>query len=783
MSDSKKYLIIVESPAKCGKIEGFLGPNYKCIASYGHIRELKKDDTAYDKDNKYKPSYQIINERKEYINNITPIIKKYDEIYIATDDDREGEAIAWHLCKVFKLSIKNSKRLIFNSITRDAVLNALRKPQHINMNIVYAQRTRQILDQMLGFTITPILWKHVSHTAKLSAGRCQTPALRLIYDRYLYIKNHKKKDITYSIRGEFIPNIQFPYDKHFENHKDVHNFLTNTKNFKHTMMIGKEKKGKHTPPKPMTTSILQQRASNELNMSPKQTMRSAQILYEQGYITYMRTDSTKYSKEFVNNANIYIIKTYGKEYLKSCYEEKYKDFDITNSTIQIQINEDEYGYDKKTTLIQGAHEAIRPTKIKKKIITQNAKIKNYEIKLYNLIYNNALESCIGNCLTKKINIRVTSPIKDSYYTYFFEKIIFPGWKIVKGYNNDNAEYDRLLNKKKLHINYINIESSADMRCSKSHYTEASLIKALEKEGIGRPSTFSSLVSKIQEREYVKKENIEGVEHEINKYILNNNTISHKKEKKIFGAEKNKLIIQNKGIMIIEFLLEHFKHLFDYSFTKQMEDNLDLISKCKILWFDICAEYDENIQKYTSRIENKFKLKYEIDEHHTFIIGKHGPIVKYHNNGVTKFLGVRKNIDLEKIKNGQCTLNEIIVKQNKGGDNNKKQLGIYKDDIIYIRDGRYGPYLSYKKKNYSLKKFEKTAETITLEEAGQIIEKKYIGGNYLKIITKEASIRKGKYGPYVYYKSKGMRKPKFINIPKGDNWEDIDMEWIIEQLEK
>ena len=781
MSKSK-ILIIVESPAKCEKIEGFLGHNYKCIASYGHIRELKKDNTAYDENNNYKPNFQLIEARKEYLDNIKPIIKKHEEILIATDDDREGEAIAWHICKVFKLSIKNTKRLIFNSITRDAILSALRKPQKINMSIVYAQRTRQILDQMLGFSVTPILWKHVSHTAKLSAGRCQTPALRLIYDRYLSIKN-AEDTITYGIQGQFINNFIFTYDKVFENHMDVKNFLSNSKTFKHILSVGKEKKGKYSPPKPLTTSVLQQRASNELNMSPAQTMRSAQILYEEGFITYMRTDSMKYSKEFVTNANIYILKIYGLEYLKKCYHEIYKNYKFDNPTAVVNIDQDNDNFDKKTTLVQGAHEAIRPTKIKKATLVENSKIKNSEIRLYKLIYNTALESCMSDCLVLKTNTRINSPIKDCYYKYTFEKIVSPGWKVVKGYNNNAIDYDNIVKIKKLVVNYNKIFSKADIRNAKTRYTEASLVRALEKQGIGRPSTFSSLVGKIQEREYVKKENVEGKEYDITNYNLTNNTLETETCKKVFGAEKNKLVIQSKGILIMEFLLEHFKHLFEYSFTKQMEDNLDLITKNKVVWYDICDEYNNNIKKYTDRIHDKFKLKYEIDEKHTFIMGKHGPIVKYQDNGVTKFLGVKKNIDIDKIKKGLCTLNDIVHRPKESLADNQKNLGIYLDDIIYVKSGRYGPYLSFKKKNYSLKKIEKSAESITLEEAIKIIEKKYIGGNYLKILTKEASIRKGKYGPYIYYKTKSMKKPKFIKIPKNMDWEDIEMKWVIEQLEK
>jgi len=299
------------------------------------------------------------------LENIRPTIKKYDEILLATDDDREGEAIAWHICKVFKLSIKTSKRLIFNSITKDAILNAIRNPQKIDMNIVYAQRTRQILDQMLGFTITPILWKHISHTAKLSAGRCQTPALRLIYDRYLYLKKHEKQ-ISYAVHGRFINNYVFVYDLMFTDKDKLKQFLMNSKDFNHSIMVGKEKDGKYSSPKPLTTSTLQQKACNELHMSPKQTMRSAQILYEEGLITYMRTDSTKYSKEFILNTNSYIIKNYGIDYLKECYKSLYESYNKSSRNITLNIDLDNTdNFDKKTTLTQGAHEAIRPTKIKK----------------------------------------------------------------------------------------------------------------------------------------------------------------------------------------------------------------------------------------------------------------------------------------------------------------------------------------------------------------------------------------------------------------------------------
>ena len=481
MTSTEQSLIIVESPAKCSKIESFLGSKYKCIASYGHIRELKKDNTAYDEKNNFKPMYQIIKERKEYVENIRPLFKRYKNIFIATDDDREGEAIGWHICKVFKLSLKTTKRIIFNSITKNAIIDALRKPVKIDMNIVYAQRARQILDQMLGFKVTPILWKHVSHTAKLSAGRCQTPALRLIYDRYLYFKNNQK-DITFEVKANFVNNINFLFDSKFKKSEDLKDFLEKSKDFDHILDTSKEKEGFKSPPKPLTTSILQQRASNELNMTPKQTMRSAQILYEQGFITYMRTDSTKYSREFINNVNKLITKDYGINYVKVEYRKEMENHIENSIVIDVRQNTEEIK--DKNLLVQGAHEAIRPTKHKLKFLKENAKIKYNEVKLYALIYNTSIESCMASCNLKRIIARVNSPLEGKYYKHCLEKVVFPGWKIVKGFDADNTNYDNFLKiKGKLKVKYNVIEGIPGISHSKSHYTEASLIKMLEKEGI------------------------------------------------------------------------------------------------------------------------------------------------------------------------------------------------------------------------------------------------------------------------------------------------------------
>jgi len=759
-------LVIVESPAKCKKIESYLGSGYKCIASFGHIRQIANGLKSIDTKNNYDVVFKTIGSKGKYIKSLREWIKKSKEVILATDDDREGEAIAWHICKTFNLSVLSTKRIIFHEITKPAIKTAINNPTVINMNTVNAQLARQVLDLLVGYTISPILWKHISRNTKgsLSAGRCQTPALRLVYEQQKLINSSPGKKV-YETTGIFTnKNFNFVLNYNYNSENKMENFLEESVNFEHKYNVTKPKVVKKNPPIPFTTSTLQQKASNEYNFSPKQTMRLAQTLYENGLITYMRTDSIKYSEEFIKSAKKYIKSQYGNDYI--------------TKNLEKLINNGE-NKKKKENNAQEAHEAIRPTKIDVNTITVVGKITAREVKLYNLIWKNTVESCMTAATYNSITAKITSPEKHSY-KYSSEEVIFPGWKIVIGYEKENKEYNYLLSLKegKL-LEYKEIYSKVTLKDLKKNYTEARLVQMLEKKGIGRPSTFSSLISKIQERGYVNKENVEGKKLKCTDFKLLEGDLEEIETERVFGNEKNKLVIKPIGIIVYEFLEKHFDDLFNYDYTKYMEDELDKISNGNKIWHTLCNDCDKQINKSSKNIKDSHRETYRIDENHIYMIGKYGPVIKYENGDETSFKSVKKNIDMEKLKNGEYTLKEI-VDLNKVGSNNIN-LGEYEGEDVILKKGKYGMYITYKGNNSSISHIKKKMEKIDLKDVLDVLKgKKTSNSNILKVITGEISVRKGKYGPYVFYKTKKMSRPKFIPM-KGVSLDEVNEEWVSNKL--
>ena len=488
-----KTLIIVESGAKCAKIESYAGKDFKCMASIGHLRSLNSLKDV-DKKNNYNPTFRIIETKQKHISKLASAIKQAKKIILATDDDREGEAIAWHICELFNLPVKTTPRILFNEITKPAIQKALKSPTTINMDIVNAQKARQILDVIVGFRLSPILWKHISrkNASGLSAGRCQTPALRLVYDNQKDIENNPGKRI-YNTIGYFTKlNLQFVLNYQFTLSSGAEEMLENSVGFNHKFSVSKPKKTTKNPPKPFSTSLIQQAANTELRCSPKNTMKELQILYEKGLITYMRTDAKTYSTVFINTMKDFINKKWGEEYVNEKIDE-----------LSDRSKKKGSDKDKKT---QEAHEAIRPTNIKTIDVSEGYDLSPRGIKLYNLVWRNTCESCMSPAICNSITAKITAPTKwmtvddDLFYKYSNQKVIFPGWKIVKGYDTENKEYNLLLNlKQNSIIPYNKIESKVSFKDQKTHYTEAKLVQLLEEKGIGRPSTFSSLIEKIQER--------------------------------------------------------------------------------------------------------------------------------------------------------------------------------------------------------------------------------------------------------------------------------------------
>jgi DNA topoisomerase-1 len=815
---SQYSLVIVESPAKCKKIEEYLGPGYKCLASFGHLRELNalKD---IDIENNYNPNYSLCkDERKaKNISKIRIAIHKAEEVLLATDDDREGEAIAWHICKVFELPVEKTKRIIFHEITESALRSAVLNPTKINMSLVQSQQARQILDLIVGFQITPILWSAISKNNKLglSAGRCQTPALRLIYDNYLEIKETPGSKV-YNTIGYFTNHcIPFELNKHFDSEEVVIEFLKASSKFQHIFTRNEPKKLVKQAPQPLTTSRIQQLASNEMKMSPKETMKTCQSLYESGYITYMRTDSSKYCNDFINSTKEYIVKTYNDEkYIhpnisslsnieivetlqdnakplkKGVVKEKSKSkkkCDVKEAQNGMQLQN---GMQPQNGMPppQEAHEAIRPTNITLTELSEKATAK--EKKLYKLIWERSLESCMAPAETFQVTSNISTSYPDTKYSFSCELMEFPGWKIVcqknmKEAEKDAKEYNYIQSiKQNLPIDYKKITSAFTLKELKHHYSEAKLVQTLEEKGIGRPSTFSMIIDKIQEREYVKKEDIIGKQIECNDFSLEEKGITKISSKKTFGNEKGKLVIQPLGVIVIEFLLKNFGNIFDYDYTKKMEDELDIISKGGKIWHQLCDNCYKDIDSSIKNAGDEIKKKtIEIDAEHSYIIGKNGPVIKctqFSKDGkqIVTFKPVKNDIDIHKLENGGYTLDEIIDKSNLF-----IILGDYEGHPLTIRKGKYGLYATWENKTKNLSCFgNRPMENISFEDVKEILDKDLIAvgdnsdetpsarpSSIVRQISSNISIRTGKFGDYIFYKSPKMTKPMFLKIGgfKGD----------------
>ena len=734
-------LVIVESPSKCNIIEKYLGPGYKCIASFGHLRtisSLKDIDMA----NGFKPTYTVISDvyKPKQIEKLRESIESAESVVLACDADREGEAIAFSICELFGLCPFTTDRIIFREITESAIQYAIRHPTHINMNIVYAQQARQVLDLLVGFTVTPYLWKSISRTYEygMSAGRCQTPALRLIYDNYIENKKKENELQTYSIVGYFTnKTIAFKLETDIPTESDVIDFLEDSKEHEHiftrTQPVQKTKKA----PQPFTTSTIQQTASNEYNYSPKETMKYCQELYESGYITYMRTDCETYSSSFLADMRTFVTTNYGETFV--------------NKTIQPSSTE-------------SAHEAIRPTSILTKKTEDSISAK--ASKLYTLIWRRTVESCMADALCSSVCTSITAPTTSSY-TYTSEQLIFEGWKKVKP-AKEPSDFEYIMSLKQgAVIPFKKITAEIAIRTSKSHYTEAYLVQLLEKRGIGRPSTFSSIVDKNQERKYVVKQHIEGKKVECREYMLEpDSQVKQVVKEREFGGEKNKLVIQPIGVTVIEYLLTHFAPLFEYSYTETLEDKLDLIASGNTDLQSVCAQCYSEITNLCGLLPTENKYNIRLDDRHEYIIGKNGPVIKHTSeDGHVSFKQAKKDVDMSVPR----TLEEVLEKTT------SKSLGQYQGEELVIRRGKHGAYITWGSNSKSMSCFgNRPIENITYAEVFRILEadgalNTKVSVAFVREITKNVSIRNGKYGDYIYYKTLKMKTPKFFKLVgfKGD----------------
>ena len=764
---SKKYsttttLVIVESPAKCKKIEEYLGPGYKCVASYGHLRELSSLKNI-DIQNNFNPTYTIIDSaiKKKQVELLRKEIKNAHEVILACDNDREGSAINWHLCQLFKLDVEKTKRITFNEVTESALQKAIKNPTTINMNEVHAQQARQILDILVGFKVSPMLWKFISNAKgkenALSAGRCQTPALRLIYDNEQEIKEAEERKV-YNTTGYFTnSNISFDLNKQYESEDEMTDFLDGSADFPHIYTCSQPTKVLKKAPEPFTTSRIQQVASNELRYAPKETMRICQLLYEGGYITYMRTDSKTYSGDFIETVKNYITRTYaqGEKYISENIETMITGAAKETVTIKKMKKNDK-------PLPQEAHEAIRPTNISLYELPEI--IDSKEKRMYKLIWENTLESCMTSASFNSVTASI-SAFQTNKFTYTSELIDFPGWKIVaKKYSTENKEYQYLQTiKQNSSIIYKKICSKVTIKGSKQHYTEARLVQLLEENGIGRPSTFSSLVDKIQERNYVKKEDIKGKEIVCKDFELENDEICEIENKREFGNEKGKLVLQPLGRVVMEFLEKQFNDLFNYNYTSLMEDALDKIAKGELIWFELCDSCNKQIDTLVDGLKDETKIEIKIDENNTYMIGKYGPVIKCIEDVDGKeeitFKPIKKDIDTKLLEKGNFKVEDII-------DTNKITksqfiLGQHNGKDVILRKGKFGLYISWGENSKTLKEFgNRPIENVTFDEVKKYLEE---GSNLIREINSSLSIRKGPKGDYIFYKTSKMKKPEFKDI--------------------
>jgi DNA topoisomerase-1 len=798
------YLVIVESPSKCKKIEEYLGSNYMCIASKGHIRTID-GIKSIDVKNNYSITFSVIEEKKGHVAEMNKIICQFPQssIYLATDDDREGEAIAWHICEMFALPVSTTKRILFHEITKPAITAAITHPTTINMSLVYAQHARQVLDILVGYKISPTLWKNIHNNKKngLSAGRCQTPALRLVYE------NDKENKQEFELKWKtaayfFSTNTKFELTHDFVHAAEVEQFLEKSKTHEYKMSVGIPRESVKHCPRPFNTSQLLQTASNVLHYSPKMTMDLCQQLYQAGFITYMRTDSTKYSPVFIASATAYIISSYGATFLGNALDK------ITNNDNA------------------NPHEAIRVTNLATTVIDGDKILQS----MYRLIWKNTVESCMADAKCNVTKVKISAPSffcvdeqkeKTAGYETDIEVITFYGWKKACMAINDTSEteektkantlimYLQSICNKNEAFTYTYVDCSVTVKHRHSHYTEAFLIQKLEELGIGRPSTFATIVDTIQERGYVKKKDISGITIECDEYKLRGNIVEKTKKAKEFGAEKGKLQIQPTGIVAIEFLVEYFESLFSYGYTKNMEESLDVIAqeqdaeKSKNEWWKVCDNCLTEIKQLLKHVAKLEKPKYMLNDGYEVVFHQYGASLKRicdAETGEVEYKAIKKGIqiDMEKLKRGEYTAEELMELKN-------DILGIYEFHEVKLKNGMYGKYVVWNDKKISLSTLHKSIDSIELDDVIPFIQKKIaeekmvdvfgetvelsidlstisdsyrktvsqgtsIGNNQdissggiVRVFNSSVSIRNGKYGNYVFYKTGSMKKPVFYGL--------------------
>ena len=743
----QQNLVIVESPAKAKTIGRFLGKDYKVLPSYGHIRDLKSKYFSIDTTT-FEPLYEIPEDKKQIVSHLKSEAKKSSTIWLASDEDREGEAISWHLAQVLGLDIKSTKRIVFHEITKTAIEEAIKHPRHIDENLVNAQQARRVLDRIVGFKLSPLLWRKIKPA--LSAGRVQSVAVRLICDREKEIENFKAIPF-YVVTAVFsvtqpdntVEEFKAELNKTFSSKDEAVAFLKHCANAQMSISDITKKPVKHMPSPPFKTSTLQQEAAHKLGYSVSQTMRIAQSLYEAGHITYMRTDSLNLSSLCLNSSHKYIVDTYGETYAKL---RKYQ----TNAKGA-----------------QEAHEAIRPTFMDIEDITGTPA----EKRLYKLIRLRTLASQMADATFEKTTVTINIDGREETFTATGEVQKFDGFlKIYKA--SDNGESENVMTllpelKKGYAITYNTINTTQRFTQQHARYNEASLVRKMEELGIGRPSTYAPIISTIQQRGYVEKVNREGTSRTYTIFTLQQKTkeILETVKKETFGSERGKLLPTDIGTVVNNFLLAEFPNILDYNFTANIEKDFDSIAEGKKDWNAMMKTFYNN---FIPEVEKAMDLKSEkkVGERTLGIdpdtgrevsvkIGRFGTMVQL---GTTEdkikpvFTPLLKSQSLETI-----TLDDALNLLRM-----PRTLGEFEGETVVVNNGRFGPYVLHNKKYYPIPK-DSDVLTISLDEAVDIIQQKRTAdaSRHIKTFEEnpEISILNGRFGPYISYKKKNYHLPK------------------------
>ncbi len=744
----QKNLVIVESPAKAKTIEKFLGNDFKVMSSYGHIRDLKKKEMSIDTDS-LEPEYEIPEEKEKLVKELKSNAKKAEKIWLASDEDREGEAISWHLCEVLGLDEEKTNRIVFHEITKPAILEAIEHPRHIDMNLVNAQQARRVLDRLVGFKLSPVLWRKVKPA--LSAGRVQSVAVRLIVEREREIQNFKSEPF-YSVNGIFaITNadgsqteVRALLGTRFKTHKEVEAFLEKCKEATYTIESVSKKPLKRTPAPPFTTSTLQQEAARKLGFTVSQTMMVAQHLYENGRITYMRTDSVNLSALCINASKEEIKNLYGEEYGKSRQ------------------------YRTSSKGAQEAHEAIRPTYMNQTEIEGTAQ----EKKLYDLIWKRTIASQMADAEIEKTTVNIAVSGTDEQFIAQGEVVKFDGFiKVYRESLDDEELQEEELShilpplKKGQELTRREIQATERFSQGPVRYTEASLVHKLEELGIGRPSTYAPTISTIQQREYVHKGDKKGEERTYTIDTLKGKQVKQSVRKEMAGSDKGKLLPTDIGIVVNDFLMDNFKDIMDYNFTAKVEHDFDKIAEGGEKWTTMMRHFYKTFEPTVEKTMNA-RQEHKAGERQIGIdpksgrpvfvkIGRFGPVVQIgsaEDNEKPQFAQLPSEKSMETL-----TLEEAMELFKL-----PRTVGDFEGSPVTIGSGRFGAYILHQKKYTSLPKGADPM-AITLEEAVALINEKRQQDEqkHLKVFEEDSKLEiiNGRYGPYIAYDGKNYRLPK------------------------